>query len=1492
MGRICRMFLFLLLICVFPPGVPWALEEGAEAGDELKAGLKEHVEFLSVLGSRTPGYAGNREAAEYIYERMVNLGIEDVVKDPFNVTVPVDRGASVEIKGGETFQLYSLWPNMVRTSTVPPGGLEGRIIYAGGGEYADYSGYDLEEKIVVLDFNSGRNWLKATELGAKAVIFIRPEETVRKEAERKFVEVPLNMPRFMIEAEDFEKLKESLGSGALLKGRMDWEKAETWNVFGYIEGKCPELSEEIFVISAYYDSISVVPALAPGADSASGIAALLEAARYLAENPPDRTVLLLATSGHFTGLRGIDDFVQKRARNIRPFIEMMEDPLKDPARARREGAQIDFFVGLELSSTNDEFGIFNQGNFFPQAEGDEGYYRRMFAPYGDRFMEYAEDIAAGFGVSPEHYFVNGITPRRGLYWNSYIPDNFAPDSEIVSTAGNPAVSLVTVNDFRQMVDTPLDTFEKVDFDNLARQAGFIIPLLERALNDTDFPDRRGELDDELFTVEGRLVTFDPRASFVPDQPSPGTVAFVRHKRHKVMTGVRTSYYELTGEDGDFELTRLREWPEFQLEGYKMDGGTGEIFLAPDRGVTGDKDYPMTINLNYRYMRHRAVLFECVPTDIYGLTDPRFLRQLDRIHVFDEGDSEPFAFGYSVSKVNHDIDISDVEPYAVLFSRPGARFKVGLASDVMGYRMLYLNSPGSETEREAEGVGYSAAHVRRLAFGPYLSAGDMYNLNEFRIRELLDRYGIRNERLHELHRRAGESLVEAEKAKEAKEWDSFMKHSLRASAIESRAYPDVRATIDDVIIGVIFYMFLLLPFAYFMERLIFAFPDLRKQIAATGGIFLVVYLILRLVHPAFMLADAPEVILLGFIILTLSIIVISIINTKFHEQLQALTRKKTKVYQADVGRLSASGTAFALGVSNMKKRKIRTTLTSITLILLTFTVLSFTSISTYMRFSRMPRPNEPSYQGALVRDRVWVPIEKSAYEQIYAEFSDVATVSPRAWLINRVRDRAFHITISIPDEYERRAFALGGLGMTARESDVSRPQQFLTAGEWFAPGEKKACILPDAMAEMLGISEDDVGRREIVFMGERYTVKGIFDSAAMRRFRDLDNAALSPADFTGLPPYLRQQLGRGRRDPGAATLQTFHHIDMANVVILPYERVRELGGTIQSVAVVFDEGEDIREHVEDFVSRLAVTLFAGIGDRVTVYSSMEMTSFAGMGNLFIPILIASFIVLNTMMGSVYERFKEIGIYSSVGLAPVHIGSLFIAESCVFAILGGIAGYLLGQVVVRVLTGFGVLAGLTLNYSSLAAVFSTMLVMVVVLLSTLYPAKKASQMAVPDVTRRWVLPDPKGDHWEFEFPFTISARESVGLFLFLRQYFGSFEEESVGHFYTQDTRAASYNTEGGDGYIVSFKCWLAPFDLGVSQEVEMKAFPAEYGIYEIHMNIKRLSGDMNSWTRLNRMFLNVIRKQFLVWRTVGEDVKEEYAVKGREVFKSGEKQGESK
>jgi hypothetical protein len=182
-----------------------------------------------------------------------------------------------------------------------------------------------------------------------------------------------------------------------------------------------------------------------------------------------------------------------------------------------------------------------------------------------------------------------------------------------------------------------------------------------------------------------------------------------------------------------------------------------------------------------------------------------------------------------------------------------------------------------------------------------------------------------------------------------------------------------------------------------------------------------------------------------------------------------------------------------------------------------------------------------------------------------------------------------------------------------------------------------------------------------------------------------------------------------------------------------------------------------------------------------------------------------------------------------------------------------------------------------------VLATAIVMVTVILSTVYPARMASRMAVPDVTRRWVLPDPEGDEWHFDFPFTVSGKEIGGLYVFFRYYFASFEEQSVGRFYTSSTELSPFEEGEKKGYRLTMRVWLAPYDLGVSQDVELRAVPTgDFGVYMIQLKIQRLSGQASTWVRINRGFLNQIRKQFLLWRTLSPEQKTEYGTEAEGVF----------
>ena len=248
-------------------------------------------------------------------------------------------------------------------------------------------------------------------------------------------------------------------------------------------------------------------------------------------------------------------------------------------------------------------------------------------------------------------------------------------------------------------------------------------------------------------------------------------------------------------------------------------------------------------------------------------------------------------------------------------------------------------------------------------------------------------------------------------------------------------------------------------------------------------------------------------------------------------------------------------------------------------------------------------------------------------------------------------------------------------------------------------------------------------------------------------------------------------------------------------------------------------------------RTELTLFAGTGEEVYLYSTIGATFVGGASELFIPILIAALIVMNTMLGSVYERVREIGVFNAVGLAPSHVGA-------------------------------------------------SVLVIAVVVLSTLYPARMASRIAVPALDMGWHLPPPEGDRLTLSLPFTVTGVYAMGLNTYLKEYLNAHVEVAVGQFACENVAWSPASVNGSPGYSLRFTAWLVPYDLGVSQRVELKTTPSDDPpIYELELVLDRLSGDASSWLRLNRTFMNILRKQLLIWRPLGRDSQMEYARQGQ-------------
>ena len=619
------------------------------------------------------------------------------------------------------------------------------------------------------------------------------------------------------------------------------------------------------------------------------------------------------------------------------------------------------------------------------------------------------------------------------------------------------------------------------------------------------------------------------------------------------------------------------------------------------------------------------------------------------------------------------------------------------------------------------------------------------------------------------------------------------------------------------------------------------------------------------------------ILLAFAIMAMAAFVMAMISTRFNSYMKAYQAREAHVHETDISRASASYVAFMLGISNMRRRKLRTGLTLLTLVLLTFTVLSFTSFNTQIRYMAFAMDHEGTYEGVLIRDRNWNVLNRPTLDYARSHFATEGVVVPRNWYVAFDDEQKKYIEVFGDTSVVR---ATGMLGLMPEEVRVTGIDQALVAGSFFTREDEVSCLMAEGMAEALGIGPAELGTARVRVFGRDLVVRGVFDPDLFEAIRDLDDESLTPADFQ---MSSAQALGPATQDNMSIALEEssldirpFIHLESENVLVLPYGTLRESGGMLRSVAVRLEDGGLGQELIEDFLLRLAITLFAGLKEpgeaatKVFSYTSIGLTNVEGLGALVIPMFIAALIVLNAMMGAVYERFREIGIYSSVGLAPLHIALLFVAEACVYAIIGVTLGYILGQSLGKALIALDLLQGLSLNYSSMAAIVSSLIVMAIVLLSTIYPARVAARMAVPDTVRRWVPPAPSGDRWEMEFPFMVSKGEVRGLCGFLAGYFSAYSEESIGDFYAEKVQLVQEDGERGPEYAVQFLLWLAPFDMGVSQFMQLEFLPAQVkSVYTVEIYIQRISGQDTFWQRVNHRFINGLRKEFLLWHTLAAE-----------------------
>jgi len=132
-------------------------------------------------------------------------------------------------------------------------------------------------------------------------------------------------------------------------------------------------------------------------------------------------------------------------------------------------------------------------------------------------------------------------------------------------------------------------------------------------------------------------------------------------------------------------------------------------------------------------------------------------------------------------------------------------------------------------------------------------------------------------------------------------------------------------------------------------------------------------------------------------------------------------------------------------------------------------------------------------------------------------------------------------------------------------------------------------------------------------------------------------------------------------------------------------------------------------------------------------SIELLKTFSYGIAALVIFIGSLLVFVSMMGSVNERTREIGIFRAIGFRRGHVMQIILLEAIVVGLIGGIAGFLFGSGLARVVLPFVIPESSSPAMNMQMGIIAIALAVALSLLASLWPAHKGSSLDPSEALR---------------------------------------------------------------------------------------------------------------------------------------------------------------
>ncbi|MEM2261433.1 MAG: FtsX-like permease family protein [Ignisphaera sp.] len=1456
---------------------------------------------MSSFGSRVTGYEGANKTANYIAAKLNSLNLK-VLWQPYEVVVPMDLGSCVIISGKDgvkTYKAYALWPNGIQSSPTPPEGLSGHLIDVGRGNLEDFDDKVVEGSIVIIDYESGDNWLNAAKLGAKAVIFVASTKpSTYNEALKKFLDAPLYFPRLYVDYETGLELREAAKKGvnATVFSRIYYRKVTAYNVIGILEGV---KKDEVIIVSSHYDSWSSVPSLANSTYEIIPAAYLLELARILSKTQTFRTTWFVFFSGHWQALSGPREFVEEyyfssevQNGTLKPLLLINVGHL-DPS-----GLGLDLIrggAGTYFATVSTASGISTRYSWIRQ---------RILTQYLSH-PNLISTIQNLTGSTPSILVKDFFT--NTMFWgteNRY----YMLDSEPAEMPGGVAFTIQSAYATKNWMGDPYNyEISSEEMNQLAPQLIIITHIVSSFISEPEWGIKWSDISPKrmvLYNVWGGFVGFSSfitlRGKTLEYNLSSGWYTPVPNALVRVRAGIDpypfNDYLTFSDENGIFEILGLSAYPfipsgRYLIDAWVVDDSSGRIIYAPNLGIYGAKSVVPMISPLSHPDECSVVLMKAGTVTLFDVINPQTgltglvpdLRAPTGIWFYDKGCSLMVQnFDYKGEPLFYGVYYNGYEQTALAFALP--RSKIMVMATLGGLNMppklrpflILVNS----SEVEPEGHAIMVLEDKPSAYyGDGIKyARDLLSIIKARYGSLKMR-GVRSISIEEKILKAEEYFRKAMNDYANRKFSGAYTKALVAWAWSVRAYEEIMTLIDDSGRTSLFFFALIIPTALLFERLILHFSG-KRQVISVVLIGAILLLFFSLVHPALTIMTNSIMAIIGLIAFILFIFTAGVLADETQKSLREISYKLLGYHTIETGRVGLITTALTVSVENMRRRKFRTLLTLINLITVSFALTALTSISPYIGIKYVPQGTFPTYSGILIKNGISVPtsdiLGPRTTDIVRGIVGEEAIVMPRAWYYpSSIGPNVGVVTrLSAVDNKTLSYSINAALGLTPQDA-------YLLFSDYLAPpilpliGENW-CLIPDSAAKALNI---EVGKY-IVLQGIQFKVAGIYNLSLIgpSSLTDLrGGTSIAPID-----PYYVGALGISAIIPLMSGQQP-PPLSWSRLIVIPFETALNLGGYVAEVSIRFLSNvneERISKLANDLANVLDVTVYVGVNESSFVASKISTFTAFGLEGMIALIILGSFNVIITLLAIQKERVRDIFVYTTVGLSPLGATAMVILESLTYSMLGVITGYFLGFVGNMMFREFGVLPEtFTFNYASIFAMVSLSLLLLAALLSSYYPARIASKLITPSLERKWKPPTkPKSGLWEIPLPLRINQIEEVkGLILFLKEYYLGVGIEKA----TFRVDEVKVNLSEIEGLRLKLMVSLAPYEANVKELVDIFARWVETEkSYSFLISIQKMSGEESIWIKGSYDFVDDLRKQMLLWRFLSAEERTRYIKKAKE------------